>query len=66
MSVVSKGFNSLCFGAVAVLVSCGPLKLPGGEWKVAVGEVDTLRLWDIALASRVGEGISCASVMIKS
>ena len=41
MSVLSKGFN--CFGRVVVLVSCPP-KLPGGEWNVAVGEVETLRL----------------------
>ena len=41
MSVLSKGFN--CFGRVVVLVSAPP-KLLGGEWNVAVGEVETLLL----------------------
>ena len=59
MSVVSKGFSSLCVGPVAVLVSAPP-KLPG-EWKVAVGDVDTLdtpRAWGAWAAGR--NGISCA------
>jgi len=55
---VLKGFNSLCFGAVAALVSCEPPKLLGGLWKVAVGEM--LRLCETARASLVGEGISWA------
>ena len=63
MSVVSNGFSSLCAGPVAVRVSAPP-KLPG-EWKVAVGEVDTLdtpRGWEGFEASRIG--ISCAPVIL--
>jgi hypothetical protein len=57
---VSNGFNSLSVGLVVVLVSAPP-KLPG-EWKVAVGEVDTLRLRGMVLSSLIG--ISWASVML--
>ena len=65
MSVLSKGFN--CFGRVVVLVS-GPPKLLGGEWKVAVGEVETLRLRTARSGLFMENAMSFAGVpaMIKS
>ena len=46
-------------------LSSAPPKLEGGEWNVAVGEVDTLRLCETVLVNLFGEGaMSLAGVAI--
>lgn len=69
MSCVAKGLS--CFAAVAVLKECRcPLKLEGGDWKLAVGLVESalLQLFDTDLEtlSTRGTTMSCAGLMLYS